>query len=205
MRPSLLLRTSKLLALLGWLVVPAVAPGAVSAQAPGAAPSRDAGVTMGVETRLTSVRSQGAWMLGGRLRFHLAEPASFGAEAWTLVDEVAVGAGDPGGGIRLTLSYAGLVGNVVLLRRGPVQLGVGLLAGAGNSKVRFPVSGAEIAADNFVVTEPSADAALRMAGPLHLRGAVSYRWTAGVEDLTRIGGDQLQGASLTLGLSLGPF
>jgi len=205
MRAFPLSHASMLLVLLGALAVPVVAPGGVLAQAPETVRSGDAGITLGMETRRTTVRSQGAWMLGGRIRFHLSEPASFGAEGWALMDEIAVGAGDPGRGIRVALSYAGLAGNVVLLRRGPVELGVGLLAGAGNSKVRLPVSGDEIAADNFLVTEPSADAALHVGGPLHLRGAVSYRWTAGVEDLSGITGDQLQGASLTLGLSFGPF
>lgn len=78
-----------------------------------------------------------------------------------------------------------------------------VLAGAGRARLRDPVVGRELGADNFLALEP----ALRVRkafveGLLQAGASVGFRLVWGVEDLPGLDAADLRGPTLTLALSL---
>lgn len=158
-----------------------------------------------VGARLTSLRSQGALLLGGSARLDVGGPFTFGGGGWVLNGAVDTASdGEPGSGLRLRMSYGGLLTGTELAELGPLRGFARLLVGAGNAKVQLPVVETEIASDNFLVLEPSVGASLGLGASMGVVGEMSYRWTMGVEDLPGVAGKEIRGLSLTLGWVLGP-
>lgn len=181
-------------------------PLGLAAQGPAeATASTGARVHVEVGPRYSSVRSEGGLFLGGVARFDFGGPFTFGGAGWVLTDPVELPGGEPGTGLGLKVSYAGVLTGWELIRSGRLRGEARVLWGAGNAKLELPVVETEIAADNFLVVEPGVSADLLLIGPLHVSGALSYRWATGVEDLPGVSTGHLRGLSVSLGLAIGPF
>lgn len=181
-------------------------PAPLAAQDASAPSSRDLARThLEAGARLTSLRSQGAVLLGGSARFGLGGPLTFGAGGWVLTNTVDVTAGEPGTGLLLNVAYGGVVTGWDLVEAPRFRSSARILWGAGNAALELPAVKTEIASDNFLVVEPALATALRLHGPLRLLGELTYRWVGSVNDLPGITAGQLRGFSASLGLAVGPL
>lgn len=188
--------SSLLLAALAWA---ALAVGA-EAQADGRA-----GLTIGGAARATSLRGESTLMTGGTVLLHPLARLSVGAGGWFVPGVRRIDPDSPGGGLRLRVSYGGLVTGVDLGRLGPLAIGVRVLWGGGTARIELPVEETEIAADNFLVIEPEAGASVRLVSRLDVRLSGGYRAVSGVEDVSSVTGGQLRGAFAALGLAFRPW
>jgi len=158
-----------------------------------------------VGLRRTSLRSQGAWMLGGDALISFGGSFSLGGGGWTLAEPIRIPGAAGAFDLDLAMSYAGVQAEYVLTAAGAPGLALRLLVGAGSATLSLPVVGTETAADNFGVIEPEAVAVLPMWGFMKLRAQLGYRFAHGVEDLPQVAPEHLRGATASLAISLGPF
>jgi hypothetical protein len=160
--------------------------------------AEDEAALASVGVRVTSFRGDGAWMLGGSLVFSLTPRTAVGGAGWMLTAPALIDATETGSESDLIVGYGGVVIHHRFSAPGSSGLGLRLLLGAGNAKVRLPVSGTEIAADNFGIVEPELVGALAIGPHAELRAQVGYRLAYGVEDLPQVTSRSLRGATFTL-------
>jgi len=155
--------------------------------------------------RRTTLRSQGSTLLGGDARLELSEALSVGGSGWISSAAIPITGTNIGSDLALHVAYGGLLFEWRLAESASGSLAARLMLGAGNAKVRLPVIGTEIAADNFGVFEPEIIGERPLWSFLALRAQVAYRWVVGVEDLPQVSSAHLRGFSASLSVSLKPF
>ena len=171
------------------------------------APSEPAAATAFVSlgARRTSLRNSGAWMVGGDARISFGTSFSLGAGGWALAKPLGISGVAGASDLELAISYAGLQAEYRLAQARVTGIGLRLLVGAGSAKVRLPIVGTELAADNFGVIEPEVVGELALRDFAQLRAQLGYRLVYGVEDLPQVGPEHLRGVTLTLSLLLESF
>lgn len=170
-----------------------------------ARPESAATAFVSVGAKRTSVRNRGAWMVGGDARISFGNSFSLGGGGWALAKPVGISGIAGGSDLELTMSYAGVQSEYRLGKAGAAGIGLRLLIGAGSAKVRLPIVGTELAADNFGLVEPEVAGFLPLHDFVQMRAHLGYRIVYGVEDLPQVDPEHLRGATLGLSLSLGPF
>jgi len=141
-------------------------------------------------------------MLGGEASIHFSRHLSIGASGGGLLATVPIIESGADLGTELRLGYGGLLFGYQTRIRSRTALAGRLLLGAGHASVRAAAVGAELGADNFVVLEPEVLVRIRALGPVHLGFTAGYRMAFGVQDLPTLVGDDLEGTSLTIVLSI---
>ena len=154
--------------------------------------------------RATSIRGESSFMGGGTALVRPWRRLALGGGGWILFGSRAIEPDSPGGGFRLRLAYGGLVAATRVASRGPVEIDARALLGAGSARTELSAPRVEIDADNFLVLEPEVGATARGASPFTARLGVSYRFVAGVEDVSGISARQLRGMSATIVLAYRP-
>lgn len=150
---------------------------------------------------VTGVLDGSATAVGGGALLSLGGPVAFGGEGWLFTGGLDLDGAEGGTGLRLHMAYAGVSTRIRLLRRNRLTLDARGLLGAGNARVQLAVVGAEIASDNFLVAAPALGLRYRLRSPVSLLAAAGYRFAVGVEDLPGVLPGQLEGFTLSVGLS----
>jgi hypothetical protein len=155
--------------------------------------------------RVSRLREERVTFLGGSATFDLGGRFFFGGGGWVLREPLDIAVAPGAAGLRLELAYGGALAGWTFARREGARAEARVLAGAGTARLTLRAAGAEIAADNFLAVEPAVAASVPLVGPVGVRVELAWRWVRGVEDLPGVGIDQIQGPSVSLGVTLGPF
>ena len=175
---------------------------ALLATLPGTALSAQAEATVGVEYRRSPVAGATQALAGGEIWFGLGGPVRFGGGAWALPRPSRDGT-LAGSGLELDFGYGG-----VGLEWAPeVVSGVSLrtVFGAGSATVVDRATAERVDSERFYLLEPRLTARRRLFGPASLSVGAGWRWTWGLDALTRVDPEDLDGWSISLGLEFGPF
>jgi hypothetical protein len=155
--------------------------------------------------RVSRLRAERVTFLGGSAAFDLGGRFFFGGGGWVLREPLEISATPGAAGLRMELAYGGALAGWSFARREGARAEARVLAGAGTARLTLRAAGAEIAADNFLAVEPAVSASVPLVGPVGVWAELAWRWVRGVEDLPGVGSDQIQGPSVSLGVTLGPF
>lgn len=175
-----------------------VKPPGLHAQEGRATWSAAAGLTV------TSVRSRTTTFTGGRLLLHPRPRFFFGGGGWVLNGDQALEGAGSDTGLQLRMAYGGAVVGGTVAPVGPLAVTGSVLMGAGNARILVRAVGAEIAADNFLVLEPTLSLQATPREPFVVQGTVGYRWVTGVEDISGVTAPQLRGLGVTLAVGIHP-
>lgn len=177
------------------LAVLAAVPEALDAQ------SRVRG-TIDAEVRWSQVAGATRRLVGADLWLALGDRIRFGGGAWAL--PTASRSGTLGGsGLELDFGYGGV--GVEWIPPVSDVLSVRALFGAGSGTTFDRATGTRIDSEGFFLFEPTVGLALPVVGPLSLVGDAGWRFTWGVDDLTRVDPDDLDAWVVGVGVRIGPF
>lgn len=166
---------------------------------PGASVELDGGL------RATSFRGDASFMGGGSVLLHTPAGFSVGGGGWLLLGARTLDPDAPGGGLRLRVSYGGVVVGATVAHPRGVSVEGRLLVGGGNARIEVPIELSRVAVDNFFVLEPELGAVIPLDGPWAARITAAYRKAVAVEDVYGVTAGQLSGGSLGATLSFRGF
>jgi hypothetical protein len=126
-----------------------------------------------------------------------------GGGGFALLNNLELGGSEGDVGNELSLGYGGVVFRYWEPINGSLTGQVALLVGAGHAEVRTQLPGVEVGSDNFMVAEGEVGAAYSLARDVHAGVSLGYRLTAGVQDLPRVTGSDLNGFTATISLRIG--
>lgn len=191
------------------LVVVALTAVAGIVTSPGAAAARQtevgASLLLDAGLRATSFRGDASAMLGGDVLLRTPGGFAVGGGGWLLLGARTLDPGAPGGGLRLRVSYGGVVAGATLARPASLAVDARVLVGGGNARIEVPIELSRVAVDNFFVVEPEVGVTLALDGPWSARLSASYRKATGVDDVYGVTAGQLSGGSLGASLSFHGF
>ena len=160
--------------------------------------------TAGVEG--TAVAGSSSVLAGGEVGLHLTRSIAIGGSGFTLLRRVRV-PGGAGGPTALGFSYGGAF--VEYRRPMPGEeeedgrtLSARLLVGAANTDLVRAGTGADLGAENVLVTHPALGADLPLLSWLSSSIRAGYRWSTEVNDLPGVGAGALRGPTISVGLRL---
>lgn len=194
--PSLIRPLALALAAFGLLLPTGSLRGQASTDAPAFA-------ALEVSAMLTTLRGKAGIFAGAAGLLGWGEGFAVGGAARIQGTDNTIATGSPDSDLQLVTAYGGLLTQLSLPVDAPGDLFVRVLLGAGSAKIRLPVVGTEIAADNFAVIEPEVVLLRGLAGPLRVGAGVGYRLVFGVEDLPGLGAGDLRGPSARIFLHIG--
>ncbi len=164
-----------------------------------------ASIEVGAGFQATSIRGDLAWLGGGTLLFRIGDFLQVGGGGWLLLRDHALSRESADGGLKLRMSYGGLVAGGSLVDAGRMRFDVRALVGAGTARIKVrvesadgakvPVELAERAADNFFVVEPQLGLTMPIDERWRARLTVGYRKAYGVEDVFNVTAGQVSGGS----------
>lgn len=169
------------------------------------AAAREAYASVAAAVATTQIHEHSATMLGGTALLSLGGRLAFGGGGWVMTKRSTVEGQTAGARYDFRMAYGGVAAQARLLGNRNHGLELRALVGAGNGKVRLPVVGTLIAADNFGVVEPALAGTVRLFPGVHLQGSVAWRWAFGVQDLPGVSTDDLRGFSARLGFAIRNF
>jgi hypothetical protein len=173
-------------------------PGVLAAQAS----ETRADASLEASLARTTVQGSGSNFAGAAGLITLDGTFAFGAAGWLMMGSSTVEGDGAGSDLALSVGYGGLLLQATLAGSPDRNLALRALVGAGNAKIKLPVVGSEIAADNFGVLEPEVLGTVTLAGPLQLGLGAAYRHVFGVEDLPNVAAGDLRGFSARVRLSI---
>jgi hypothetical protein len=168
-----------------------------------AAQTTDSRAHASFEAALTETRVLGAGstLLGGAALLTLGGRLSFGASGALMASSSTLESS--GSDLEFRMAYGGVLLQFTLVGKEEDRyVALRGLIGAGNAKIKEPVAGFEIGADNFGVLAPEVVGTLTLVGPLQAGLGVGYRHVFGVNDLPGVAPDDLKGFSAGVRLSV---
>ncbi|MEJ2203035.1 MAG: hypothetical protein P8170_02890 [Gemmatimonadota bacterium] len=158
-----------------------------------------------LEASLTfsTLRGEASSFVGGTGLLSTGGRLAVGGAGWIQATDAAIPTGTQGSELELLVAYGGVAVQVALRDREPVGVFVRALLGAGSARVRLPVVGTEIAADNFGVVEPEVAILRHLPSIFSIGAGLGYRFVFGVEDLPGVRSGDLRGPVARLFVRVG--
>lgn len=147
----------------------------------------------------TTVLDAGSTLLGGAGLLTLGGRLAFGASGALMLNSSTLESS--GSDLEFRMAYGGVLLQFTLAGSEDRYVAIRGLIGAGNAKIKEPVAGFEVGADNFGVLAPEVAGALTLVGPLQIGLGVGYRHVFGVNDLPGVAPADLKGFSAGVRLS----
>lgn len=168
---------------------------------PIAAQNRATG-SVGAEVRFSPVAGATRLLVGAELWLGIGDDFRFGGGAWALPSASRSGT-LAGSGLELDFGYGGIGVEWSGL---PVQgLASRLLVGAGSGTAIDRATGSRVDSEGFFLVEPTLDLSIPIASSLSVTAEAGWRFTFGLDGLTRVDPDDLDAWVLGVGLRFGSF
>ena len=181
------------------ILLPALSVGGASSLAGQAADSAIA-FAGGGALRVTSIHGDVGLLAGGWVGIAPKGDWTIGGGGYSLARPVDVPTLRPGMSHELRLGYAGIVGEYSFALNRSIDGNAGALFGAGNARLKDPVTGVEVGSDNFFLLDAGVTFTRPVKWKLQAGVGIGYRYALGVEDLLGVEPSDLRGVTFTLSL-----
>lgn len=166
---------------------------------------REAHASVVAAVGATRVQGEATTTMGGAALLSLGGPLAIGGGGWVMTGKTNVEGQTPGARYDFRMAYGGLAAQARIAGDDDHGVEIRALVGAGNGKIRIPVVGTLIAADNFGVVEPEVVGTIRLFPAVRVEASFAWRWAFGVEDLPGVSPDDVGGYSARIGFAVGGF